>query len=290
MNKKITILALLAICTMALAQPVRSIIGIDRTESANNDFPKNPTAADYIQDGLVAMWDGIENVGYGLHEDNPSAWISLVNPVDRFNFPPPAHGSYPRIYAFSDECLHADSIPLWQASTPASYSNNIGTLECAIKFKGFLDSYSPQRVPIVTAYSVAGQPSIYLNKGTVNGESRIGLSKSYYGRKSVVDFTLYIGKVTSITVFAGELQFGPYYDNYVNGTLGTLTEFDSNIPGWNYGYRGKSSLIGNWASGIDSNGWCVNTDIYCIRLYNRRLTPSEIHYNYLIDKERFNLP
>lgn len=28
-----------------------------------------PTARDYVQDGLVAMWDGIENAGWGVHSD-----------------------------------------------------------------------------------------------------------------------------------------------------------------------------------------------------------------------------
>ena len=27
-----------------------------------------PTARDYVQDGLVAMWDGIENAGWGVHD------------------------------------------------------------------------------------------------------------------------------------------------------------------------------------------------------------------------------
>ena len=30
-----------------------------------------PTARDYVQNGLVAMWDGIENAGWGQHSDSP---------------------------------------------------------------------------------------------------------------------------------------------------------------------------------------------------------------------------
>ena len=37
------------------------------------------TAKDYIQDGLVAIWDGIENVGYGLHDDDATIWKDCIN-------------------------------------------------------------------------------------------------------------------------------------------------------------------------------------------------------------------
>lgn len=37
-----------------------------------------PTARDYVQDGILFHWDAIENVGYGQHEDRPSAWVDLA--------------------------------------------------------------------------------------------------------------------------------------------------------------------------------------------------------------------
>ena len=40
---------------------------------------KLPTARDYVQDGLIAMWDGIENAGWGQHEDSPIVWKDLTN-------------------------------------------------------------------------------------------------------------------------------------------------------------------------------------------------------------------
>lgn len=35
------------------------------------------TAKDYVQNGLIAMWDGIENAGWGEHKDQ-SDWVNLV--------------------------------------------------------------------------------------------------------------------------------------------------------------------------------------------------------------------
>ena len=41
-----------------------------------------PTARDYIQDGLIAMWDGIENAGWGVHNPNATEWKDLVGDND----------------------------------------------------------------------------------------------------------------------------------------------------------------------------------------------------------------
>ena len=45
-------------------------------------FLAPPTARDYIQDGLVAMWDGIENAGWGIHDPNATTWKDLVGDND----------------------------------------------------------------------------------------------------------------------------------------------------------------------------------------------------------------
>ena len=36
----------------------------------------------YIQDGLVAMYDGIDNAGRGVHDPNASAWVDLAGEQD----------------------------------------------------------------------------------------------------------------------------------------------------------------------------------------------------------------
>lgn len=41
-----------------------------------------PTARDYVQDGLIAMWDGIENAGWGVHNPNATEWKDLVGDND----------------------------------------------------------------------------------------------------------------------------------------------------------------------------------------------------------------
>lgn len=43
---------------------------------------RTPTAKDYVQDGLVAMWDGIENADWGTHDPNATVWKDLVGNSD----------------------------------------------------------------------------------------------------------------------------------------------------------------------------------------------------------------
>ena len=44
--------------------------------------PSVPTARDYVQNGLVAMWDGIENAGWGVHDAAATTWKDLVGSDD----------------------------------------------------------------------------------------------------------------------------------------------------------------------------------------------------------------
>jgi hypothetical protein len=37
------------------------------------------TTKHYVQDSLVAMWDGIENVSRGVHDPNITNWTDVVN-------------------------------------------------------------------------------------------------------------------------------------------------------------------------------------------------------------------
>lgn len=45
--------------------PVRSTIGGKSISFSGVGGDSSYTASDYIQDGLAALWDGIENVGWG---------------------------------------------------------------------------------------------------------------------------------------------------------------------------------------------------------------------------------
>ena len=57
---------------------MKSLIGATQTAFVNVGAGKI-TARSYVQNGLVAMWDGIENVGWGLHDSNSTTWKNLID-------------------------------------------------------------------------------------------------------------------------------------------------------------------------------------------------------------------
>ena len=62
-----------------LAKPIRSNIGGRKYPNAE---PSIPSASLYVQDGLVAIWDGIENVGEGVHDSSAPTWVDLVAGIE----------------------------------------------------------------------------------------------------------------------------------------------------------------------------------------------------------------
>ena len=74
--KKFLLLGLSIECFSVMSAPVKSMLGADGVEI--NAEEVTYTASDYIQDGLVAMWDGIENAGLGVHDANATVWTDLT--------------------------------------------------------------------------------------------------------------------------------------------------------------------------------------------------------------------
>ena len=66
----------------APAYLVKSMLAARNSIGMKSGGAKVPTAADYVQTGLVAMWDGIENAGWGVHDSNATAWKDLIGNND----------------------------------------------------------------------------------------------------------------------------------------------------------------------------------------------------------------
>ena len=264
--------------------------GMDFIED-DNGLPDNPTAIDYIHDGLVAMWDGIENIEYGYHDDNPTEWVSLINAQDSFKFSSIEQSNLVApVYHVEDDHLHIDKLALWRSKTkPYSYKSSYGTLEVVMSFWGTNESYQFSRIMIVKPHA-ATAPGVNLQWVDIDGNGRWVMSPFYSQAKQAIDITNIIGKKCTVSLQAKNAT-SSHVSNYINSEEAILTTFDSNVRGWEYGYIGEQGVIGGWKGGsVLETGYIVNTDLYCIRYYNRDLTPKEIRYNYLIDQMRFGLP
>ena len=213
-----------------------------------------PTAKDYVQSGLVAMWDGIENAGWGVHNPNATVWKDLIGNCDADTDPNLVYDNY----------MQEDG------------SNNMKALTSA-------DKIDFSRLTSVTF------EACFLNeKNKANYHMAIGANPDYFSigyptpGSTTLSWKLGTGGRPTVTGVHGTLA--AVYNNgsagmYFNGSAGQFTTSNRN---WN------NTLYLMWA-----NPWRVargEKRCYCFRLYSRALTAEEIAHNYAIDKARFGLP
>lgn len=77
MKYKIVAICFLVSSVACLANVVRSVNGAVHSRFSFV-VEERVSAKDYVQDGLIAMYDGIENIRYGQHSDSATIWVNLA--------------------------------------------------------------------------------------------------------------------------------------------------------------------------------------------------------------------
>ena len=221
-----------------------------------------PTARDYVQDGLVAMWDGIENAGWGKHDDSLGRCVNLLSPGS-FDTP------YTSFINGSDYADVQDSNPyislpivdgsIYQRIATAwiSYGDGV-TIETLINNSG----NGP------TSRWICGTGGGGAGSIGVGGCSLCGLGIKNY--RTGYDFSPGYWNLQTVTVSRSGYKY------YINGNLIDSQSTSTFTPNEKYGKymsfsNGKEFRFRNW------------------RYYLRMITAEEIAHNYAIEKARFNL-
>ena len=233
-------------------------------------FLAPPTARDYIQDGLVAMWDGIENAGLGIHSSTPSKWVDLT-------------GNGYDMKLNTGLTISEDSI--------SAVSRWIGYYGAQI---GFTSMSVCVRLRATNQSRMVAQPAGEANFVYFEfrpSDLKLGISQrgrdinNYVGID--IDLSM-LGSRASLHANYGKSgsRFGAY-ECYLNGVAQTLKS--GSYP---YNNAGTNFTVGSRIQGSSTpaTSFNVGADVCRIALYSRALTPEEIQHNYKIDKERFNLP
>lgn len=219
-----------------------------------------PTAKDYVQDGLVAMWDGIENAGWETHDATATVWKDLSGhgyDLGCFNS-----------YEWLDSAvkLSGGSRPIYRPHTI------IGELGADAHVSIVAEAESNDGV-IFGAGQGAGNSAIVFTRRSNGAFVQIANSASA-GIKNIVPFDETLFSI-AVNYSGGDIAYSevngiqknPYYrfgGTYCNTLCVGDRANDSSVP-----FTGK---------------------VYTIRIYSRVLTAEEIAHNYKIDKARFNLP
>ena len=234
---------------------------------------KKPTARDYVQDGLVAMWDGIENVGWGEHSDNKII-TDLISGVV-YDLP-------------NDATVHNDHIKFEKQSplriNTAVAIDSAHTMESC----GCITS-RPTSTSNTAGSCLYDARSLFMWRNTPSGASGIiGCSSimddgklHYFGFPSSNQTAMNEANAEIYGVFRSRScdisQNTADIRGFVNGVekigTNTMTYIDTPVRG--------TVVIGNSST--------TEVLIGCFRVYNRVLTVAERAKNYAIDKARFRL-
>lgn len=234
------------------------------------------TAADYIQDGLVAMWDGIENAGWGLH-DTKSFPVNLITGESDIPFS-----------AFVSTTISEKSLIITGDTTVVSVSEyDFGstlpylTAEFNISIKLVDATLSEHRVYIALgSTATASSLNLYPEKEKIifcRGNNYFAYSE---GAESGVANSGVYSIVASVDKSSDENY--NIADYYKDGNL----KHSVNKSNWVFGSY-KIENPAEFRIKVSSGEELI---IRNIRFYSRALTAEEVAYNYSIDRARFNLP
>jgi len=219
-----------------------------------------PSSADYVQDGLVAQWDGLDNVGTGTHDSTATVWKNLASTGSTYD-------------------LTLTNNATWNVEGRALVANG-------------LSAFAPVNAPEYKTIEVVCKRT--------STEGRIMFNSGYKTRFVLFDKgstmrtyfsgdTSESGKKTKPMLqpfSASEINFfAARYDD--NGNVESVFK-DAN-------QREEGTYYNEWnpGTGITVGGRIAASDypwygeVYAIRLYNRRLTKAELARNHRLDCKRF---
>ena len=217
------------------------------------------TSADYVQDGLVAQWDGIDNAivnGSRTHDASATVWKDLIGSLD---LTLTANGS-------------------WSANGNAFVANGIAA-KCA--------TAAPAYKTIEVVYRSANIDGRILFSGGAVNQFVIfdnlggGTNNLYYSGVRETPLCRHAFNASEICFAAARFDdAGAVSGIYMDGeSVATFPKYDT----WTASEG--ISVGGRYHSSYGPYPWYG--EVYAIRLYNRRLTAYEMARNYRVDCKRF---
>ena len=224
------------------------------------------TSSSYVQDGLVGQYDGIDNVGTGLHDPTATTWKDLAgsNDLTLTNT-----AAWCRGIGLSMDQRPTGSAGAYGATAAPTYK----TIEILFK--------ETSRESRILLYSGDNSRYVIFDYGNVT----YPFVWAYFdGRSEVVKSrpTPYV-KMQAYAPTALVATYGT--NNEVADVFcdGVQRQCGGSVNDWGNG--ANCLTLGSRTFATSSYGW--SGEIYAIRFYDRVLTPDEIARNHAIDVKRF---
>ena len=233
---------------------------------------KGLSAKDYVQDGLMAMWDGIENAGWGTHDPNATMWKDLTGKGSDWKLNP-NEGKFSIGIDYVELLKTISWAGTGYIATP-SWSNDtdIKTLEGVLD-TGLVETDSNLPWAVILAFDLSKPAGVFTNALVVDIAS--GIITHSLGLYLENPFLPTERGQNSISCNSYDMKY------YMNGVeIINISKQDR---------RASNYSTSNCPLGIYSGPLARHTKIKNLRIYSRALTVDEITHNYNIDKARFGL-
>ena len=244
-------------------------------------FPSPKSSRDYVQSGLIAQWDGVENAGRGARRDNVKTWKDLVGSSD-FIFPDGAN-----VGATFFDMLHTNGTSaagyvtnVAAAATAIGIDNN-ATVEVVCDFRSLVDdgtllSFCDGNKRVLWTRSADNNTlkgcvfcCEYMQSGYVPAAA-VNLDPSFFNVVRTYDFVCY-SDVCAVS------KNGNFFKNCSKGEV-TIDAAGATNTWLSIGCRRSTT-------GVSSK--IADVKIHAVRIYNRQLSDAELAANAEIDSLRF---
>lgn len=248
---------------------------LTKAELAHNnkvDRQRFMTSASYAQDGLIAQWDGENNVGTGVHDPTSTVWKDLKGNLDLALIS--GHGGW-------NACGNALSVSGASAigETPAPAYNTIEVAYRHTKNSHPTDPSSSNQILINSSDNARRQVVWFEYWG-----QNIYFSGRDGTHRGVGGMTFNSNDVHTVSALYTD-PAGDATDSYLDATTNRIA---SRTGTW--GAAVPTMLIGDNKIVEDSVYRPWYGDVYSIRLYDRELTASELLTHLGIDQKRIFAP
>lgn len=270
--KQILMIIVVSVAASVYSTPVKSSLSAYGTNYSDWKSTPYVPASEYIQEGLIAMWDGIENAGWGVHDENATTWTDCISGL---KFTP--SGTIGDTVIFDSNCV--------TLSGGNSYLRR-GSTEVKPIIQGngseayFTVELCNRPISDIKTKNFAQYCSIGCQIGSYGYGVRWYVAENFtirylYVKNSLYFFTTHLTKEQPWTITI--VSDGAESRWYLNGSLVNRATHGSTTGWYDNWYLGGGGSSGNYWQG----------DIFSHRFYNRALTDEEIAANRAIDTKRF---
>lgn len=230
------------------------------------------TLPTYITDGLIGLWDGIENAGAGVHDPAATVWKDLTGNGGDFILEPNSA-------AFTVNGLKKTGGPTLCATNVVNHTGVL-TLEGAVSGANHVSTTESNVNQWINL--------IYLNKNqTLTMRNKAAGSEFFFDYEHL-KWTM----PDTWDAFTMTARYGQMGDTIQGSSflLNAAPPATGNVPSWTglyWGANDRESLGGRYNAKGSSDAKVYGYTIHGLRMYNRVLSDAEVKYNTAVDERRY---